>query len=232
MKDKACVYIMYNKDNECLYVGITNNMDIRINQHVHDKEWIKEVSNIRISEYINRNVARIYEIYYISTMNPKYNIEFSGDVRGFNLNIINDLEFKEYVIKDTDIVKLVIEEFRNMNKDNNSVTMKYSNIERLVNNVSMSANNKILNNKEVCKIFSKCINILESESMLMCEGSGFSSYIPYYLHDILGESQYNNEDEYLMLETHLSKISIDYDRKDFIKLNITFNSRFKDYKID
>jgi len=73
----TCVYILRDCDGDVLYVGITNNHGRRIEQHFSYKEWAKDVSGISVSEYMNRNQAHIYEIYYISILQPKYNEDFN-----------------------------------------------------------------------------------------------------------------------------------------------------------
>ena len=89
------IYKFYNNNNELLYVGITNNMKIRLVKHKQDKEWFEEISRIIISNKLNRNEAHIYEIYYIANENPKYNIDF---IYGGKINFtLNELFFKDYV---------------------------------------------------------------------------------------------------------------------------------------
>jgi len=88
------IYKFYNINNELLYVGITNNMKIRLKQHKQDKDWFEEINKINISEKMTRNEAHIYEIYYISNEKPKYNIDY---INGGKVNFAIDiLIFKEY----------------------------------------------------------------------------------------------------------------------------------------
>lgn len=93
MKDNL-IYKFYNTNNELLYVGITNNMKLRIRQHRQDKEWASEIHKIYISNDITRNEAHIYEIYFIANEAPKYNVDFiSGGLINFKLP---EIEFTEY----------------------------------------------------------------------------------------------------------------------------------------
>jgi len=88
------VYKFYNINNELLYVGITNNMKIRLKQHKQDKEWFDEIKRIYITEKMTRNEAHIYEIFYIANENPLYNIDYiNGGKVGF---VISELLFKDY----------------------------------------------------------------------------------------------------------------------------------------
>lgn len=92
----SCVYMLYSDSQELLYIGITNNHDRRFAQHMSEKKWSDEIKNIKVSDYINRNMAHIYEIYYISKMRPKYNDDFNNlDGDNFDLKI-EDLKFKDY----------------------------------------------------------------------------------------------------------------------------------------
>lgn len=90
------VYKFYNKDNQLLYVGITNNFRNRFYTHTNDKEWIEDVSYIKVSKPMTRNKAHIYEIYYVATENPKYNIDFA---EGGDVDIeLPDIEFDNVAI--------------------------------------------------------------------------------------------------------------------------------------
>ena len=89
------VYKFYNINNELLYIGITNDIKIRLKQHKQKKKWYKEIDKIYISNMMTRNEAHIYEIYYIANEIPKYNIDYSN---GGKVNItLGDLIFKEYI---------------------------------------------------------------------------------------------------------------------------------------
>ena len=91
----SCVYLIYGEGNELLYVGISNNHITRIDKHILEKEWSEDIVKIEISEYINRNQAHIYEIYYISKFNPIHNKDFNIPTENFNLNL-PDLKFVNY----------------------------------------------------------------------------------------------------------------------------------------
>jgi len=91
------VYKFYNSENILLYVGITNMPINRFRQHKRDKNWFSQVNKISISENFYRNQANLYEIYYISNDNPKYNIDFvNGGKISFDLP---EIEFTEYIIE-------------------------------------------------------------------------------------------------------------------------------------
>jgi hypothetical protein len=96
MRKNNIIYMFFNINNELLYVGITNDMDMRIAKHRQDKEWFNKINTILISTNIlSRNEAHIYEIFYITNKHPKYNIDF---INGGNINFsLPDLLFKEYI---------------------------------------------------------------------------------------------------------------------------------------
>ena len=86
------VYKFYNCNNELLYVGITNDLKHRINQH-KNKEWYSEISQILTSNNFTKNEAHIYEIFFIANDNPKYNI---NHIKGGCVNfILPEIKFKK-----------------------------------------------------------------------------------------------------------------------------------------
>ena len=88
------LYKFYNKDEELLYIGITNSPDKRFYIHSMDKEWFNEVDKVMCSDKMTRNEVSIYEIYTIMAEHPKYNVEYTdgGSIR-FSLP---ELSFTEY----------------------------------------------------------------------------------------------------------------------------------------
>lgn len=94
---QSLVYKFYNKNNQLLYVGITKNFRIRLEQHQKDKEWFKDVDKIFITHKMSRNAVHIYEIHIIANEKPIYNSDFTnGGEVNFDLPFI---EFKEYIPK-------------------------------------------------------------------------------------------------------------------------------------
>lgn len=68
------VYRMFDYKDELLYVGISNRVDIRIEQHRASKEWFWRVDRITTMNYPNRQAALDAEKHAIKTENPIYNI--------------------------------------------------------------------------------------------------------------------------------------------------------------
>jgi len=109
------IYKFYNINNELLYIGITNDIKIRLKQHKQNKKWFKNVDKIYISNNtMSRNEAQIYEIYYIANSNPKYNINhMNGGKVDF---MLDELIFEEYINKDMRFYrkKLALNNIKNM----------------------------------------------------------------------------------------------------------------------
>jgi len=116
------IYKFYNINNELLYVGITNDIKIRLKQHKQNKKWFKNVDKIYISNNtMSRNEAQIYEIYYIANSNPKYNIDY---MNGGKVNfILDELIFEEYINKDMRFYrkKLALNNIKNMFLEGKSI---------------------------------------------------------------------------------------------------------------
>lgn len=68
------IYCFYNCNNECLYVGQTNDLRKRFIQHKKDKTWWNEVKEIRVAE-TSKRLVDIYERYYINKFKAKYNVK-------------------------------------------------------------------------------------------------------------------------------------------------------------
>lgn len=67
------VYIVYNCDNEVIYVGQSINIDSRIANHIENTAWWNEVTIVIIAEVEEPVRLDDYERYYIQKYNPKYN---------------------------------------------------------------------------------------------------------------------------------------------------------------
>lgn len=74
----AYIYQFINHANEVIYVGHTQNLQNRMRQHFgptgHLDEMVyKEVVRVAYAEKESLNEVRMYELYYISQHQPKYN---------------------------------------------------------------------------------------------------------------------------------------------------------------
>jgi len=69
------IYKFYDKNNTCLYVGKTTHLLPRFRQHKQDKNWWVEVNRIEVAECKMEFMIDLYEIYYINTLKPLYNVK-------------------------------------------------------------------------------------------------------------------------------------------------------------
>lgn len=89
------IYKFLNKDNEVIYVGKTNNIYARMNQHNQKKYFKnKEVVKVLLAQCNSPTDRDIYELYYINLYSPKYN-----DKQNYGIQFsfaLPELEFYEY----------------------------------------------------------------------------------------------------------------------------------------
>lgn len=106
------VYRIYDKNQIILYVGMTNNIKLRLKQHKQDKSWWKDKDIIEVSQLLTRNEAHIYEIYYISNLRPLYNIDFKD---GGLVNIkLPNIKFHNYNFRSNKRSKINLEQLKNL----------------------------------------------------------------------------------------------------------------------
>lgn len=92
---KYKIYKHLNKEDECIYVGLTTNMKGRQSSHRQSAHW-DEVHTILEADTKNKTAMILYEQYYINKLQPKYN---KKDKRGDDVSFLlglEELEFKEY----------------------------------------------------------------------------------------------------------------------------------------
>lgn len=98
------IYKFLDSEGATIYVGRTENIKNRMRTHFGNsssnghlpKEAYKETASVWYSEVSNLNTSRVYELYYISLLKPKYNTEFfSGGDIGIELP---HLDFEMYDI--------------------------------------------------------------------------------------------------------------------------------------
>ncbi|MGL5346150.1 MAG: GIY-YIG nuclease family protein [Peptostreptococcaceae bacterium] len=80
--NEFCVYKMFDKDGELLYVGKTKNINARMTQHFAKGKkreiWKDDVDSIVYTVFKNECDMTICEIYLIGVLKPKYNKEFKN----------------------------------------------------------------------------------------------------------------------------------------------------------
>ena len=146
------VYVMYNKDNDVLYVGKTSDIESRMRQHFgcNREEWKDEVVSIKYMDCYTEVDMSIYEIYLINILKPKYNMSmlYKGDsllYLDYNLkdyNIDNTEEYYDISDEEKARIKkyLVIYEDKGKSKMNSNYD-SITNIKRSNNAVSLRWSN-------------------------------------------------------------------------------------------
>lgn len=85
------VYFYYDNKEQLLYVGLSEDVGKRFNNHY--EVWKKDVAQIGIRHYPNKTTMKIYEKYYIVKLKPKYNIkDMSEDV--FDIDFPDPYQFE------------------------------------------------------------------------------------------------------------------------------------------
>lgn len=71
------IYLLYNANNDLIYIGRSNNLDSRIRAHINGKThtaiFHKEIKYVRYLPTNSRIEQKVYELYAINTLSPKYN---------------------------------------------------------------------------------------------------------------------------------------------------------------
>ena len=67
------VYRAFSKNNDLLYIGVTQNLKSRVSTHKSSKEWWGEVDRIDEESFGDRISAMKAEVVAIKLENPKYN---------------------------------------------------------------------------------------------------------------------------------------------------------------
>lgn len=72
------LYRYFNKKNELLYVGITNDIMNRAHAHSRDKSWYRQCAYSTMQHFKSREALAAAEVYAIQTEKPKYNQAHAG----------------------------------------------------------------------------------------------------------------------------------------------------------
>jgi predicted GIY-YIG superfamily endonuclease len=96
------VYHIYDKTKNYSiytgYVGVTNNLKNRINQHKSSKKWFDENHDVLIlHEFQSKDKAFVYEGLYRPLPNMGYNFHVGGEIGGFR--ILNQAKKEEWIKK-------------------------------------------------------------------------------------------------------------------------------------
>lgn len=69
----VCLYRLYDRDGALLYIGISINVPLRVQQHRSTKSWGREIANVHAIEYPDRAAAQLAEATAIRAENPPHN---------------------------------------------------------------------------------------------------------------------------------------------------------------
>lgn len=85
------IYFIYNRKGELVYVGRTKCLRTRLTDHfagrTHTKQFFKDFYEFRYMVVKNKTERKIYELYAINTLKPKYN----------QADIYDDEEFEDVI---------------------------------------------------------------------------------------------------------------------------------------
>lgn len=77
---KPCYIYKAFKNDDVLYVGISDKVGRRFSQHKSYSEWYSVQDKILVCKLPNRSLCKLYETYLIKTLQPKFNkAENNGD---------------------------------------------------------------------------------------------------------------------------------------------------------
>lgn len=82
MSDNATVYQLFNKDDELLYVGVTQSLKERMINHKNTQMWWAEVDHQTTEVWPTRKEAGAREYELICQHHPKYTLPHASSVLG------------------------------------------------------------------------------------------------------------------------------------------------------
>lgn len=73
-RGQAVVYTMYDNNGHIIYIGITNNISRRINEHGKQSNWFVNVATVRWTQSKPRERCEVIEAIAVHTIKPKFNV--------------------------------------------------------------------------------------------------------------------------------------------------------------
>jgi predicted GIY-YIG superfamily endonuclease len=80
VRGTTSLYRFYSGSGELLYIGITNRIPRRLNEHSDEKPWYHEVARITVEHLPDRRTALRAETHAIKNERPKFNIQHNQRV--------------------------------------------------------------------------------------------------------------------------------------------------------
>lgn len=78
---KTALYRIWGNEGELLYVGISKSALSRLGQHLSEKPWADQISNVTIETYPTREQAAAAEVAAIKAEKPLHNVVHNGKDR-------------------------------------------------------------------------------------------------------------------------------------------------------
>jgi hypothetical protein len=75
---KTALYRIWGNDGQLLYVGISKSALSRLGQHLTEKPWAEEISNVTIETFPTRELAAAAEVAAIKAERPLHNVVHNG----------------------------------------------------------------------------------------------------------------------------------------------------------
>ena len=77
----TAVYRFFDVHNDLLYVGTTNSISVRWNDHNSSKAWYADVHHTTVVWYMDKPTAEAVERHAIKTERPRYNLTHNPEPR-------------------------------------------------------------------------------------------------------------------------------------------------------
>lgn len=72
---KHMVYLLFDINDDLLYVGITDRGPVRLAEHYRHKPWFPQVCRVEFERYESRDASEAREKYLIQERAPQHNIQ-------------------------------------------------------------------------------------------------------------------------------------------------------------
>jgi predicted GIY-YIG superfamily endonuclease len=118
------LYRFFDSEGNLLYVGITNNWQLRLKQHYKTSDFHQEATQITLERFSTRLEVEKAELIAIATENPKYNKAFNPKWENPQQHII---KIKNWVYSNTQVTDQhagIVEELRELFLDDPLWTRK------------------------------------------------------------------------------------------------------------
>lgn len=88
----------YIKKNECVYIGKTDNLLRRHGQHINQKDWLNNETQLYYLEVPDKNTMDFIELYFLNKLKPRYNLASINSVNSNFMNLILHSDWKPFNI--------------------------------------------------------------------------------------------------------------------------------------